>query len=306
MPTVVFVHGINSSCESAFSDMVIRFRRDTALDDWQLQFFDYDFNDSIRRNGARLREYLNRLPSREAVVIIAHSMGGLVARFACLTGGAPSRARRLIMLATPNKGAITALQLTLLAQGFVTLATTMGLYFRKQGLRDLTRVYQLFQEASLNDHLNFTTTEYVTIPATYFHKLQSDVAIDPRALGGWHARFGVINATALLSRALTPLLTFDLEKPHDGIVERRSVKLFPDVADDWSGSASEQMGSIKVRDEAKKTYANVWEPVLDSLHHINVTQNGDVIDIVKTLVLAASLPDWIATHDAEPRMEVKR
>lgn len=294
MPSVVFVHGINSSCESAFSTMAIRFRDDRAFAGWEMRFFDYDYNDSIARNGERLREYLERKPPGEKIVIVAHSMGGLVARVACLTTGTPSRARRLIMLATPNRGALNVLQLTLLAQNLVGAVTTLGVYARKPGYKDLTRVSKMFEKLSKEERLKRTTTEYVTIGATYFHPLRDDDEFPPFSFGNWHTRFGVLNATSLLSNALRPLLAFSLQKPHDGIVELRSVELFPPEPGKWSGYASEQMDSIKAPEPSQKTYADVWQPALDSLHHVNVTsEDEEIMDLVKSLVLADSLPEWI-------------
>src|SRR3954467_11375786 len=65
-------------------------------------FFPYDWRLSLTQLGASLAAALDKEPSSE-VHLVAHSMGGLVARAALL---APSGAKvkRLIMLGTPNYG----------------------------------------------------------------------------------------------------------------------------------------------------------------------------------------------------------
>ena len=66
-----------------------------------------DTQGDIRASGRRLRALLARMAAAEPGVpidVIAHSQGGLVARFA-LTGPSPPPVANLVMLGTPNHGA---------------------------------------------------------------------------------------------------------------------------------------------------------------------------------------------------------
>ncbi len=71
------------------------------------EFWGYDWRHSIADSATRLRAHLAKEPARE-VHLVAHSMGGLVAR-AALKRGAP-KVKKLIMLGTPNHGAFAATQ----------------------------------------------------------------------------------------------------------------------------------------------------------------------------------------------------
>jgi pimeloyl-ACP methyl ester carboxylesterase len=66
--------------------------------------FEYDWRHSILRAGAALAAHLGALPSRP-VLIVAHSMGGLVARAALRDPGCSRRVQRVITLGTPHLGA---------------------------------------------------------------------------------------------------------------------------------------------------------------------------------------------------------
>lgn len=80
--------------------------------------FPYDWRLSVRYNGRRLARAVDDVVTRwraqggpyaEArVSFVAHSMGGLVARWAIDREGAATYTRRLITLATPHRGAIEA------------------------------------------------------------------------------------------------------------------------------------------------------------------------------------------------------
>jgi len=72
------------------------------------RFFDYDWRRSVIDLGRALAQRLEEDGSRDAL-IVAHSMGGLVARAAlALAGG--SRIGRLVMLGTPNSGSFAPVQ----------------------------------------------------------------------------------------------------------------------------------------------------------------------------------------------------
>ena len=72
-----------------------------------------------------------------SVTLVCHSMGGLVGRLAIFSGKVP-QVKRLIMLGTPNFGAIRTAQLGLLSQIGLRLAGKTYAVFRNPGIRDLT------------------------------------------------------------------------------------------------------------------------------------------------------------------------
>ncbi len=72
------------------------------------EFHPYDWRREIDWNGHELADRLIR-DRRQDVVLIAHSMGGLVARAALAHKGA-GRIGRVIQLGTPNRGAFVAVQ----------------------------------------------------------------------------------------------------------------------------------------------------------------------------------------------------
>jgi pimeloyl-ACP methyl ester carboxylesterase len=70
-------------------------------------FWGYDWRDSVKDLGAQLANHIHSLPDK--VHLVAHSMGGLIAR-AALKQGASPRVNRLVMLGTPNHGSFMATQ----------------------------------------------------------------------------------------------------------------------------------------------------------------------------------------------------
>jgi pimeloyl-ACP methyl ester carboxylesterase len=76
--------------------------------------FAYDWRQDIRHAASKLAEFVDRLPIDEPPIIVAHSMGSLVARYYVeVLGGAP-RVARLIMLGGPHRGGAKAV-LTIVA-----------------------------------------------------------------------------------------------------------------------------------------------------------------------------------------------
>jgi len=70
-------------------------------------FFPYDWRRSLKDLGVELANKVQEEPSSQ-VSLVAHSMGGLVARMALTTAGA--KVARLIMLGTPNYGSFAPVQ----------------------------------------------------------------------------------------------------------------------------------------------------------------------------------------------------
>jgi hypothetical protein len=69
---------------------------------------DYDWRRDVATLGQRLAERI-AVDGRDNVALVAHSMGGLVAR-AALTHAAGKQVSQLVMLGTPNSGSLAAVQ----------------------------------------------------------------------------------------------------------------------------------------------------------------------------------------------------
>lgn len=76
--------------------------------------FPYDWRQSCRDSGMRLRQFIwdiGRRPEfrNTKLTIVAHSMGGLVARYCARLDGMPERISRIITAGTPHRGSPDAL-----------------------------------------------------------------------------------------------------------------------------------------------------------------------------------------------------
>lgn len=107
---LVLVHGIQAICfseQSAYRTTWDKFAKffydDPELGDrFSLYSFSYRTHQSIAQNGARLREELISAFGDTRVVVLAHSMGGLVARYADSTS--TTGLQGLLTLNTPHHG----------------------------------------------------------------------------------------------------------------------------------------------------------------------------------------------------------
>ncbi|MGC3981315.1 MAG: alpha/beta fold hydrolase [Steroidobacteraceae bacterium] len=75
---------------------------------FQVRLYPYDWRRSVRELGRQLAEDLLHESARE-VMLVAHSMGGLVARAALKQAGT-AKVTRVIQLGTPNQGAFALVQ----------------------------------------------------------------------------------------------------------------------------------------------------------------------------------------------------
>ena len=248
---VVFIHGIFSDharfekCQSKLA---------AELRGWKFYYVDYDFHKGLKENGKCLACSLRRaFCETSTVVIVAHSMGGLVARIACMKG--PLRfVRQLFLLGTPNHGALRTSSLGILAQMVrATTGVLWGIRPWKAGMLDLTRVDGVMK-GSLKSAKNCETIDYVTIPGRYFHDQRG--VLDWDWSEEWKTLFGVLDAAWGVVAdvpGLGALLSVRLERAHDGIVEEASNSLVPDRAE----RLSEKRRSIRRvdRKEGSESYA---------------------------------------------------
>ena len=85
----------------------LRLKLALAAAGYAVRSFDYDWRCGVRELGARFGDYLRR-DGRDCI-IVAHSMGGLVARCALKSSGVPAL-HRLVLLGTPNNGSWASVQ----------------------------------------------------------------------------------------------------------------------------------------------------------------------------------------------------
>jgi pimeloyl-ACP methyl ester carboxylesterase len=274
---IVFVHGIFSD-HNTFEACYDTFVEDVRFNDFEFFYYDYDYNDSLENNGKLLAKILTkRFGPDDQVVIIAHSMGGLVARIA-IVSERMLFVRCLFLLGTPNVGAIRMAQVSLLAQLVLgTLQVAFAVFPRKEGIVDLTRAGEILE--SYRDKSNYADhVDYVSIPGLYFHEGRSYWEL---------GRDVATKVFALLQLGLTvlavyfPRFAIRLSMPHDGIVEMASNNLVPCVV----GRESEKKDSINFSTTSPTTYAHVEPHSCRRLTHIRIHSDRDVIETIAEILL---------------------
>jgi len=287
---VVFVHGIFSSFET-FTYLIAEFAGDTRFNGYDLASYDYDWGQPIETSGEQLRDILNgRIPNDAEVTLVGHSMGGLVSRFALIGGELPC-VRRIFMLGTPNFGAMTAAQVNILWQLAIGGAGKLMPFFpRKAGLRDLTRVQTLYNEAIKKAEFRACrarNVDYVTVPGLFYNRDRRDT--DPGEQG--EAIPFTIGTLAIRVLANVPLSGIEIERPHDGVVEERSVCMMNGPSD----MQSEKSGAIGDAKKFGVTYCHAVPDTAVDDTHMSIQDDPRVAGIVKELILADSIVAW---HDA--------
>jgi pimeloyl-ACP methyl ester carboxylesterase len=278
----VFVHGIFSS-GAIFKPMAEAFAKNPAIAGCAT--FDYDYNAKLTENAARLAEELAKIAA--PVVLVGHSMGGLIARLAVLGGDVPN-VRRVVMLGTPNFGAIRTSTAGLLAQLMLRATGKLAAVFRRPGILELTRVPKIFEQPIRKGEANARQVEYVTIPGTFFNESREVTDI-----GKWRHSSAVTAFFAFLEIGgdllnQFPLWKSEIARPHDGIVEERSNALIP-----WGpGRNSEKSATLLEREIWGSTYAHVWIRQCDELTHVGLHSDPEVIQLVSGLAGSESLSKW--------------
>lgn len=121
------LHGIEP-----YTALLNRLRDEVAIDPRAVGEFPYDWRLSIEHNGKllaqRCSEHLDKWravvasagyadPTEVRIVLVAHSMGGLVARYATEVEKARTLVRRIVTLGTPYFGAVKAVQMLATGKG---------------------------------------------------------------------------------------------------------------------------------------------------------------------------------------------
>ncbi len=300
-PTIIFVHGILSSSEVCFPEMQKSIADDSRFSAWARYAFDYDYHNSIEDSARELADLVILETPDAPVYLVGHSMGGLVARMAILSGRVPN-VRKLIMLGTPNFGACRTSRSAILTQAALLTAGHVSSVFRKPGILELTRVTKVMAKSIAEGERHADDVDYATIAGTYFNESRGILDAGSRRQGAMGAAFTALRVLVELS-SLVPLWHPAIDRPHDGIVEQQSCAMVPTGA----GRRSEKTPSINDRARFGDTYVHIFDHTCDDLMHVTIQSNSTVIDIVKSILLAASLPAWRQSlhRDVARRLKVE-
>ncbi len=282
---IIFIHGILSSADT-FKKMISSFREDPYFNNWTLGTFEYDFYYKMEDNAAALIDLLERQFAGKPnfrLTLICHSMGGLIARMAIVLGGTRLPFLKLIvMLGTPNFGALRSAQMAILGQAlFASTGKLWGMYTRQTGIRDLTKVETIMAKVYERGNIaNADNVEYVTIPGTYFNNDRYDW---PSGSVAPTKMFGLFQTVL----GLFPGMAIKLERPHDGIVELRSVKMNNDDL------KSEKHHLVFAMKNNPRSYTNVMHfTENEKLTHTMLNESDVLIRFLISLTKAGSFDTW--------------
>lgn len=305
---VVFIHGIFSS-HRTFVPMYEQLARRQDFADHNVVFlyFDYDFHRSLETNGRAFASALRqRFRDQDRVVVVAHSMGGLVSRLALLSQRMPF-VRLLLLLATPNSGAIRISQLGLLSQlAHAGVEGLFAIFPRVSGISDLSRAAKILEGKS-EDAPNVADICYVSIPGLLFRADQSLL----EDIDAWSSvAFATVARASELISALNPMAAIKISRPHDGIVEETSNNLIRAPRGRWhekKAATTRQRGGLPI------TYAHVTAPACGKLNHMQVQSDPVLITVAGDIAVKAfetpvagamtrnCIEDWEASLSPEQR-----
>jgi hypothetical protein len=174
------------------ASVVVSDARDPNPQPADVVIFPYDFRLGVVHAAQRLRDDLTaRLKDLTAsakqrrVVVIAHSMGGLVARYwlACLGGAACCRA--LISVGVPHRGSPSALQRLVqgVGRGPVTFTTATEVLRGWTSLYDLLPRYPMIDHAG--SHLHPHELPETSVPARFPDKARDAFGMHQDIATGW-------------------------------------------------------------------------------------------------------------------------
>ena len=230
-------------------------------------WFDYNFHQAIEESGGQLATFLSAYYNLSTatgggVVLIGHSMGGLVGRLAILTGRVPF-VKKLFLLGTPNFGAVRTGRMAITALlAMRTAGELWGLFGRQPGIMDLTNVKKIFSKYLGDDPplaQAAADVEYITIPGLFFHKNRDP--IDQGDWAEWKGRtnwFTYLNVGLHLWNCYASLGKVEIAVPNDGIVEEESNRLIPPAREE-EAYLTEKYAQIKVPAADHATY-RMWLP----------------------------------------------
>ncbi len=198
------------------------------------------------------------------------------------------------MIGTPNFGALRTAQLGMLAQLTQSISGLIYGVFRKPGVRDLTRVTDVFRNPIARGEQHADEVDYITIPGAFFHEGRRVWEIgDWGEWQLWTSAFATLNVGTEFLTAVLPLWKVSLEKPHDGIVEERSNSFVPP----GPGHYSEKNGTLANPAQFGRTYVHVEHSAAENLTHVLIQHDANIIELVRSILLAPTLTAWYAGLD---------
>jgi pimeloyl-ACP methyl ester carboxylesterase len=246
--------------------------------------YGYDHTQSLEINGGLLAKSLADLIAKR-VDLVGYSMGGLIARLAA-SDRPISALRRIVTIATPNRGALGPAQLTLLGQiGRRAFHMFSAIAPRTAGVKDLTRAAsimtdrrKLLKSAYPGGDSPVSRLSYASIPALFYHPDRTDFEFGPSyQISGIQAFF------------FATKLQFQLEamsKPHDGIVTEDSCQINKKASHDWS--------EVHLAKAGPKGEPPLCHAVIDSCteqDHSSIINRG-AAEIAALVWLLLSTRDW--------------
>jgi pimeloyl-ACP methyl ester carboxylesterase len=298
---VVFVHGIFSS-HRTLDKMRLSLMKSQQFEGWVLASFEYDYFQNMMDSASILAIELNRhFQGSDQVALVCHSMGGLVGRLAILGGTVPF-VGKLVMLGTPNFGAVRTAAMSHLAQAaMMTSRLLFGLFTRKTGVLDLTRVTVIFKEPIAKGLQHAKPVAYVTIPGLFFN--EDRAFFDTGDWGEWKRRLNLFTPLYLgidVLNSYLPLWKIGMTAPHDGIVEASSNCLISTA----QGAKSEKSPQINHHEYFKeKSYAHIIHDDCSDLTHTQIHHNQNIIDTVRSILLSDDLDQWSQSLSATPALD---
>lgn len=247
---LLFIHGWTSSPIACWSSFI------TGLDPLvkeagYTKYLTMGYNTSmpIEKNGELLSLYLQNKLNRAKIDIVAHSMGGLVARSALENYGKGDLVQNLITLGTPHKGSPMAI----IKYGLETFSSAV---LKEYGeLDEYGRfVIKMYNDGSQGFQDLYTESDFIKrlaknqAPSTYYHPVAAIYSRGNLVGIGWLSR----DTQALLARA-------------DGVVTQESA---------WGIPASENNGK------------GVVFMLPGKMPHVTLTESEEVIRHVSTVLRA--------------------
>jgi pimeloyl-ACP methyl ester carboxylesterase len=282
---LVFVHGIFSDHTTFLQLTNGLLEADETLRDWGKFYYDYDFNRPILDNGCDLAKALgDAFPDRKSeITIVAHSMGGLVARAALLQKGDLGMVKRLVMLATPNHGTLQTARLGLIAHLLRETTGVLWTVFARSstGILELTQPGKTLEPLITHEGVERTLkVEYVTIPAMSVNEESGWFDTSEGAstsLGAFSVFLEIMNAI--------PGIGTKLRLPNDGIVEALCVRL-----SSIPGFFSERNPAIGGL--PRGPYLHVEHKDYKKVDHVHVHRADRTIKLLAELLAAPELQAW--------------
>jgi pimeloyl-ACP methyl ester carboxylesterase len=286
--SVVVLHGIRQTRDALYE--FASWIADT-LADSSVYVYGYNHTEALEVNGRRLLDTIIRDIPSGRVDLVGYSMGGLVARLAASEPEA-KRLNTIVTVATPNRGAISNAELTMLGQvGRRLFERISPMAPRTRGVTDLTRVMTIMKQR--RDALELagcfpraTVRRYASIPGLFYNDDRDESELGPSI------QMAGLRATILLIGFKMKL--FDINKAHDGIVTEAS----NDVTAPRSFQFSE-LDLVLPGENGEKALCHAIAAQCVDQDHITIIREQRVAELVAALV---ATDDWRALKANYPTL----